>query len=209
MGLQKCKRTQWHDDDALLFLSDWCVCIGVKYLQDGFTKFVKYLQDGFTKMQTHQWSEPKLRDFGPLLKEWWTAYVSTQIWVSSHASYKSFCKIFARWVYKNTNACDDMTFVVRVSSDWCVCIGVKYWQDGFTPIQTHAMTWWWCVAFFFGLVRLYRGKIFARWVYPYTNARDDMTMMRCFFSDWCVCIGVKYLQDGFSKIKNHPKTLLG
>ncbi len=25
-------------------------------------------------------------------------------------------------------------------SDWCVCIGVKYLQDGFTPIQTHAMT---------------------------------------------------------------------
>jgi hypothetical protein len=33
---------------------------------------------------------------------------------------------------------------------------------------------------FFGLVRLYIGKIFARWVYPYTNARNDMTM-RCVF----------------------------
>ncbi len=38
---------------------------------------------------------------------------------------------------------------------------------------------WRCVAFFKAM-RLYRGKIFARWVYPYTNARNDMTM-RCFF----------------------------
>ncbi len=38
---------------------------------------------------------------------------------------------------------------------------------------------WRCVALFFGLVRLYRGKIFARWVYNNTNARDDTTM-RCF-----------------------------
>ncbi len=35
-----------------------------------------------------------------------------------------------------------------------------------------------CVVF--GLVRLYIGKIFARWVYKNTNARNDMTM-RCFF----------------------------
>jgi hypothetical protein len=31
-----------------------------------------------------------------------------------------------------------------------------------------------------GLVRLFLGKIFARWVYKNTNARDDTTM-RCFF----------------------------
>jgi hypothetical protein len=32
---------------------------------------------------------------------------------------------------------------------------------------------------FFGLVRLNLSKLFARWVYKNTNARDDMTM-RCF-----------------------------
>jgi hypothetical protein len=164
-----------------------------------------------------------------------------------------------RLIYKDTNTRDDMTtmrcFLCR---DRCVCIGVKYLQYGFTPIQTHAMTWRRCVAFFFGmmrlyrgkifarwvykdtnarddmtmrcgLMRLYRGKIFARWVYPYTNTRDEMTTMRCFFSGlylckifarWvykttnardallfflhgCVCIGVKYLQDGFTKLQTH------
>ncbi len=83
-------------------------------------------------------------------------------------------------------------------SDWCVCIEVNYLQGGFTKIQTHAMTWRGVA--FCGLVRLYRGKIFARWVYKNTNARNDMTM-RCVLSDWCVCIGVKYLQDGFTKYK--------
>ncbi len=39
----------------------------------------------------------------------------------------------------------------------------------------------------FGLVRLYRGKIFARRVYNNTNARNDMTM-RCLLSERCVCI---------------------
>jgi hypothetical protein len=47
-------------------------------------------------------------------------------------------------------------------------------------------------------MRLYRGKIFARWVYKNTNARDDMTT---FLLDGCVCIGVKYLQDGFTKLQ--------
>ncbi len=87
---------------------------------------------------------------------------------------------------------------------------------------------------FSGLVRLYRGKIFARCVYPYTNARNDMTM-RCvvfglvrlyrgkifarwvykntnacvaLFSDWCVFIEVKYLQDGFTKIQTHALLFL-
>ncbi len=95
-----------------------------------------------------------------------------------------------------------------------------------------------------GWMRLYRGKIFARWVYPYTNARDDMTTMRCFFLlDGCVCIRarnprfyfvhagtkpgflpksgiknrgfralvcifVKYLQDGFTKLQTHAMTWL-
>ncbi len=99
----------------------------------------------------------------------------------------------------------------------CVCIGVKYLQDGFTKLQKHAMTWRRCVAVFYGWLRLYRGKIFARWVYKTTNARDDMTTMRCFFwtdafvsfkniLDGCVCIGVKYLQDGFTKLQTHAMT---
>ncbi len=86
------------------------------------------------------------------------------------------CKIFARWVYKNTNACNDMTMCCLFF--WLLlCILVQHlqqstespildarfcWpktgfrarvneiksgipcsdlQDGFTKIQTHAMTW--------------------------------------------------------------------
>ncbi len=149
MGLQKYKRTRWHDDDALLFSSGW--------------------------MRLYRG------------------------------------KIFARWVYRNTNARDDMTTMrCFFLLDGCVCIGVKYLQDGFTKLQTHAMTWrrrcvaflldgcvcifvkylqdgfteiqmTWrrCVAFSSGWMRLYLSKIFARWVYKDTNARDDMTTMRC------------------------------
>ncbi len=73
------------------------------------------------------------------------------------------CKIFARWVYQNTNARNDMTMR----------------------------------CFVVGSMRLYLGKIFARWVYQNTNARNDTTM-RCLLSARCVCIGVKYLQDGFT-----------
>ncbi len=49
------------------------------------------------------------------------------------------CKIFARWVYNNTNARSDTTMHCLLS-DWCVWYFVKYLQDGFTKIQTHAMT---------------------------------------------------------------------
>ncbi len=103
-------------------------------------------------------------------------------------------KLFARWVYPYTNARDDMTrrcFFFRIGAfralnsrfmmhlfgqktgfrarmneiksgipcSGCVCIFVNYLQDGFTKYLTMR-----CV-FFSGLVRLYRGKIFARWVY--------------------------------------------
>jgi hypothetical protein len=37
---------------------------------------------------------------------------------------------------QNTNARDVMRCFV---SDWRVWFFVKYWQDGFTEIQTHAM----------------------------------------------------------------------
>jgi hypothetical protein len=55
------------------------------------------------------------------------------------------CKIFARWVYKNTNARDE------------------------SPVTRR------CVAFFPGWMRLYLCKIFSRWVYKNTNAVAPMT----------------------------------
>ncbi len=137
--------------------------------------------------------------------------------------------------YRRTRWHDDALLLFRVG------IEVKYLQDGFTKIQTHAMTRRcvafvpdWCVCirarnprfyfvhagtkprfltinghqesgipcsglylckifaiykntnarddttrrcFCFGLARLYRGKIFARWVYPYTNARNDDALL--------------------------------
>ncbi len=195
-----------HDDDALLFLLDGCVCIGVKYLQDGFTE-----------IQTHQCSEHKLRDFRtPYLK-----MTNEHTWVLPIAllcksNLNHFCKVaqsgvlsYARWsslsrgfwnraIYARYMETHAMTWrrCVAFFLDGCVCIEVKYLQDGFTNLQTHAMTWRRCVAFFFWMDALYRGKIFARWVYRNTN---DMTTMRCFFLlNGCVCIGVKYLQDGFT-----------
>ncbi len=179
---------RWHDDDALLFFLDGCVCIEVKYLQDGCTK-----------IQTHAMT--------------WRCVAFFHGWLRLYRG-----KIFARWVYPYTNARDDMTTMRCFFLDGCVCILVKYLQDGCTKIQTHAMTWR-CVAvftgwmrlyrgkifaglqkyqrtrwhdydalLFSGRMRLYRGKIFARWAYKNTNARDDMTTMRCFFSWMDACV---------------------
>ena len=69
-------------------------------------------------------------------------------------------------------------------------------------IHTHAMTRW-CVAFF-GWMRLYLCKIFARCAYKNTHARA-MTW-RWHLRDECVCIFVKYLQDAFTKIHTHAMT---
>jgi hypothetical protein len=140
---------------------------------------VTYLQDGFTKIQTHEM----------------------------------------------TRRCVAFFF-----SDGCVCIFVTYLQDGFTNIQTHAMTrrcaaifirWMrlyllktfarWGLQkykrtfFFLRLMRLYLSKIFARWVYKHTNARNDTTI-RCLFLGLLLCILVKHLQDGFTKIQTHAMT---
>ncbi len=90
--------------------------------------------------------------------------------------------------------------LVAFYSDSCVCIFVKCLQDGFTKIQTHAMTRR-CVAFLFGFVRLYLCKVFARWVYKnYKRTRwhEDALL---FYSDSCVCIFVKYLKMGLQKYK--------
>ncbi len=76
---------------------------------------------------------------------------------------------------RNTNAHDYTTMRCFVS-DWFVWFFVKYLQDGFTKLQTHAMTRW-CVAFF-GLVRLVLCKIFARWVYKIqTHTRTRVGVM--------------------------------
>jgi hypothetical protein len=85
-----------------------------------------------------------------------------------------------RWVYNNTNARNESPVTrlcVALFSDGCVCILVKYLQDGFTIIQTHAMTSSDDAFLFFSdgrrWTRLYLCKIFARWVYNNTNARND------------------------------------
>ncbi len=217
MGLQKYKRTRWHPLTMRCFcfwmrcflFQDGCVCIFVKYLQDGFTKiqmhamsrpwhddallffldgcvciFVKYFQDGFIKIQT-QWR---------------------------------------RW-HRLTMRCFCFWMRCFLFQDGCVCIFVKYLQDGFTKIQTHAMSRPWqstespifdapfrsengvscphernkigdsvlwpvtrrrCVAFFPGWMRLYLCKIFARWVYKNTNARDDIVWRCVAFVSGCV-----------------------
>jgi hypothetical protein len=60
------------------------------------------------------------------------------------------------------------------------------------------------LVFVLGLVRLYRGKIFARWVYKNATARDDMTddaFLRTQLHDDAtlfvckLCILVKCLRD--------------
>ncbi len=109
------------------------------------------------------------------------------------------CKMFARWVYKNTNARDDTTmrcffFLTLMRLYLCKMFARWVYQN----TNAHAMKsmtrrclW------FFGWMRLYLCKIFARWVYKNTNARNDTTMpgrRRCIafgFSDGCVCIFVK------------------
>ncbi len=93
---------------------------------------------------------------------------------------------------------------VAFFSDWCVCFFVKYWQDGFTKIQTPAMTWR-GVAFCFGLVRLFLCKILQDGLQKNKRAQwhDDALL---FVSDWCVCFFVKYWQDGFTKIQTQAMT---
>jgi hypothetical protein len=63
-------------------------------------------------------------------------------------------------------------------------------------------------------MRLYLGKLFARWVNQNTNARNDSAnratandmTMRCLLSVRGVCIFENYLQDGFTKIQTHAMT---
>ncbi len=80
------------------------------------------------------------------------------------------CNIFARWVYKDTNA-RSYTMMRCFLSERCVCIFVKYLQDRFIKLQTHAVTRW-CVAFCRNDALC---KLFARWVYKTTNARNERT----------------------------------
>jgi hypothetical protein len=166
-----------------------CFCCRLMrlYLGKLFARWVYKmgLQDGFTiwvyKIQTHAMTRRFVAFFVGTMR----LYLG---------------KLFARWVYKNTNARKDTTMRFLFWSERCVCILVNYLQDGFTKIQTHAMTRR-CVAFLVGTMRLYLGKLFARWVYKNTNARKDTTMRFLFLSERCVCILVNYLQDGFTKYK--------
>ncbi len=125
--------------------------------------FVKYLQDGFTK-HTH-------------LMTWCNALLS-RVWCFV------FCKIFARWVYKNT----------RISLRWhqstvSPILDAPFWSenDGFT--KTHAwdeMTW--CDALLSRVGCFVFCKIVARWVYKNTRMRWD-DMMRCVaLSSWMLCL---------------------
>ncbi len=173
-----------------------------------------------------------------------------------------FGKIFARWVYNNTNARNDMTmrcsmrlYLGKIFARWAYNQGTEspifdasFWSengvscsherhkigDSVLCLQQYKRTQWQDDALLVvGAMRLYRGKIFARWVYNNTNARNDMTMrcsmrlylckifarwaynntnarnemtMRCLLSERCVCIFVVYLQDGFTTIQTHAMT---
>jgi hypothetical protein len=79
------------------------------------------------------------------------------------------CKIFARWVHKNTNARDDTTMR-------CFVFGWKRRLDVQMINRDSVISGT-------GWMRLYRGKIFARYVYKNTNAGGDTTM-RCFVFGW-------------------------
>ncbi len=175
------KNTNARDDMTMRwFFSDWCVWFFVKF----YYKNTNARDDTTMRWFFSDWCvwfrarNPRflMPHFGQ--KTGFRARMN-EIKSGIPCSGLVLCKIICKMglqKYKRTRWHDD----ALLFSDWCVCIGVNYLQDGFTKIQTHAMTWR-CVAFVFGLVRLVLGKIlFARWVYKNTNARNDMTM-RCFF----------------------------
>jgi hypothetical protein len=61
------------------------------------------------------------------------------LWMDAFVSLYNICKMGLQ----NTNARDESLVTRRCVAfflDGCVCIFVKYLQDGFTKIQTHAMT---------------------------------------------------------------------
>ncbi len=92
-----------------------------------------------------------------MIKEWWTARLCkwfkeiatfVQKGALTHTQLVSLSRGFwNRAIYGRRMGADDMTMRCFFFVDWCVCIGVKYLQDGFTTIQTHAMTRR-CVALF-------------------------------------------------------------
>ncbi len=195
------------------FFRDGCVCIGVKYLQDGFTKWQTLAMTRRCVAFFSGWM--RLYRGKIFAQSTESPILDAPFWSDNGVSFPYERKKIADSVlcickmglplYKRTRWHDDDALLFFL--DGCVCIGVKYLQDGFTKLQTHAMirSWHDDALLFSGWLRWYRGKIFARWVYPYTNARDDTTM-RCFFQDGCVGIEVKYLQDGFTPIQTHAMT---
>jgi hypothetical protein len=92
-------------------------------------------------------------------------------------------------------------------SDGCVCIEVKYLQDGFTIIQTHAMTSSDDALLFLDgcvciEVKYLQDGFTIIQTHAMTSSDDDALL----FLDGCVCIEVKYLQDGFTIIQTHAMT---
>ncbi len=67
-----------------------------------------------------------------------------------------------------------------------LCIEVKYLQDGFN-LYTH-MRWRDAMRCYIGFDALYRGKIFARWVYPlHTHERHDAMRWSLVFEALLFC----------------------
>ncbi len=174
MGLQNTNASKWHDD-ALLLLSDWCVCIEVKYLQYGLTKYKRT-----------QWHDQSTES--PIF--------DAPFWSENGVS----CP---QCGHERNKIGDSVLWTRR-----CACIFVKYLQDGFTKYKR---TQWHADALLFvGTMRVFLSKLFPRWVY---KIQTHAMTRRCvaFVVDWCVCIEVNYLQDGFTKYKRtrwHDDALL-
>jgi hypothetical protein len=154
-----------------LFLSDWCVCIGVnickiippkrRFLEKRWNAFSKHFSRAWVlDLATNHWKVNRNPHFilvfifqnlrSGSIKMGLHKYKRTQWHDDSFPFFVGLmrlylCKLFARWVYK---------------------------------IQTHAMTRR-CVAFVVGTMRLYRGKTICKMGLQNTNARNDTTM-RCF-----------------------------
>jgi hypothetical protein len=205
MGLPLYKRTRWHDD-ALLF-SGWMRLYRGKI----FARCVYNNTNARNEMTMRCCFSGWLRLYrGKILASW--AYKAEHgipdlisfmpalrarnpvFWPKWGIKNRGFRALLQR--YKRNRWHDDAFFL-----DGCVCIEVKYWQDVFTPIQTHAMTWR-CVAFVLDgfFVKYLQDK--------FRKIQTHAMTRRCvaFLLDGCVYIFVKYLQDGFTPIQTHAMT---
>ncbi len=160
------KNTNARNDMTMRCLfSERCVCI-----------FVVYLQDGVTKIQTHAMTWRCVALFSDwcvciLIKYLQDGFTKIQTHAIRARNTRFRCLFFGQ----------KTGFRARMN-------GIK---SGIPCSARNDMT---MRCFVFGLMRLYRGKIFARWVCKNTNARD--ITLRCLLLERCVCIFVVYLQDG-------------